>query len=253
MINHSKMKLGKNAPRHDVRTLQMAQYLQPEALPKIPPSQEWYDKVSQWPMMMNNKIGDCTCAAAGHLIEEWTAYTGKEVTLSDNQIVAAYSAITGYNPKTGKNDNGAVELDVLKYWKSTGFAGRKISAFVGLEPANLDHIKASVFIFGGCYIGLALPISAQTQKIWSVPPGGLHGPGAPGSWGGHAVPVVAYDANGLTVVTWGALKQMTWGFWQAYCDEAYALLSPDWLKANDVAASGFDLAQLNADLNALKK
>jgi len=67
------------------------------------------------------------------------------------------------------------------------------------------------------------------------------------------VPVVAYDANGLTVVTWGALKQMTWGFWQAYCDEAYALLSPDWLKANDVAASGFDLAQLNADLNALKK
>lgn len=62
MINHSKMKLGKNAPRHDVRTLQMAQYLQPEALPKIPPSQEWYDKVSQWPMMMNNRSARNSCS-----------------------------------------------------------------------------------------------------------------------------------------------------------------------------------------------
>jgi hypothetical protein len=65
------------------------------------------------------------------------------------------------------------------------------------------------------------------------------------------VPVVAYDAHGLTVVTWGALKRMTWGFWQAYCDEAYALLSPDFLNASGVAASGFDLAQLNADLKTV--
>jgi hypothetical protein len=123
--------------------------------------------------------------------------------------------------------------------------------FVGLEPGNHDHIKASVYIFGGCYIGLALPISAQTQNVWSVPPGSLQGPGAPGSWGGHAVPVVAYDSLGLTVVTWGALKQMTWGFWDAYCDESYGLLSPDWVNAKKIAANGFNLAQLKADLKAI--
>ncbi|MGB8368025.1 MAG: hypothetical protein ACLPYZ_01705 [Limisphaerales bacterium] len=61
------MKLGKNAPRHDVRTLQMAQYLQPEALPKIPPSQEWYDKVSQWPMMMNNRSARNSCSFSGEM------------------------------------------------------------------------------------------------------------------------------------------------------------------------------------------
>jgi hypothetical protein len=248
MVDHSGMKLGKNAPRHETRTLQMAHYLLPEALPGIPDSQTWYGKVGSWPMMMNDRLGDCTCAAAGHFIEEWTAYSGQKTILSDEQIVAAYSTISGYDPRTGKNDNGAVELDVLKYWKNTGFAGHKILAFVGLEPENFDHIKASVFLFGGCYIGMALPLSAQTQGTWSVPPGGVSGTGAPGSWGGHAVPVVGYDAHGLTVVTWGALKRMTWGFWQAYCDEAYALLSPDWLDAGNSAANGFDLDQLEKDL-----
>ncbi len=50
-------------------------------------------------MMENDQIGDCTCAAAEHLIMEWTANAGKKmVTPSDKQIVAAYSAITGLQP-----------------------------------------------------------------------------------------------------------------------------------------------------------
>jgi hypothetical protein len=251
MINHAKMRLGKHPARHDPRTLQMANYLQARELPKLPAEVDWTSKVKSWPMMANNKLADCTCAAAGHLIEEWTVYAGREVVLADSQIIAAYSAITGYNPRTGRNDTGAVELDVLKYWRGTGFAAHKIQSFVALEPKNLDHVRASVFIFGGCYIGLGLPLSAQTQTIWSVPPGGLSGPGSFASWGGHAVPVVAYDAQGLTVVTWGALKRMTWGFWSAYCDEAYAVLSPDWVNVKDIAANGFDLGQLDQDLKAV--
>ena len=50
-------------------------------------------------MMDNAQLGDCTCAAAGHLIMEWTANAqSKTFTPSDAQIIAAYSAITGYNP-----------------------------------------------------------------------------------------------------------------------------------------------------------
>jgi hypothetical protein len=180
-------------------------------------------------------------------------------TPSDQQIVAAYSAITGYNPATGANDNGAQELDVLNYWRQQGIAGHQIQAFMALEPANHTHVMDAVWIFGGCYIGLALPKSAQAQtsnkQAWSVPPQGTGGDGAPGSWGGHAVPVVAYDARSLTVVTWGGLQAMTWGFWAAYCDEAYAILSPDYLEqkgGQTVAPSGFNLAQLQADLADLK-
>ena len=255
-VDPKKLKLGKGAARHDPRALLMASYVAP-SLPPPPPSADLTTKVSAWGMMENDQIGDCTCAAAGHLLMEWTANAGKKmVTPSDKQIVAAYSAITGYNPTTGANDNGAVEVDVLNYWRQTGIAGHKIGAFVSLEPSNHNHIMDAVYIFQGCYIGMQLPISAQAQvqnhQPWSVPPGGATGDGKPGSWGGHAVPAVAYDSRGVTVVTWGALQMMTWSFWEAYCDEAYAILSKDYLTGKKTTPHGFSVAQLNADLHDLQ-
>lgn len=255
-VDPLKLKLGKQAARHDPRTLLLASYLTP-ALPAPPPKLDLTKKVKSWGMMDNDQIGDCTCAAAGHLIMEWTANAAtKMVTPTDQQIVAAYSAITGYNPITGANDNGAVEIDVLNYWRQTGIAGDKIGAYVALEPANHAHIMDAVYIFEGCYIGLQLPLSAQSQvknhQPWSVPPGGATGSGAKGSWGGHAVPVVAYDSRGVTVVTWGALQQMTWSFWEAYCEEAYAIISTDYLTGEQKTPQGFNLEQLQADLADLK-
>ena len=251
-----KLKLGKHVVRHDPRTLLLASYLT-TSLPQPPDSYDVGTKVQSWGMMENDQIGDCTCAAAGHLIMEWTANAkARMVTPADKQIVAAYSAITGYNPATGANDNGAQEIDVLNYWRQTGIAGHKISAYMALEPSNHNHIMDSVYIFGGCYIGVQLPKSAQAQtqnhQPWSVPPGGTTGDGAPGSWGGHAVPVVAYDARYITVVTWGALQQMTWTFWAAYCDEAYAILSNDYLTGRKANPEGVKLEQLQEDLADLK-
>ena len=101
-------------------------------------------------------------------------------------------------------------------------------------------MKQAIALFGGLYIGLSLPLSAQTQDVWDVDtsPNGKRG-----SWGGHCVFVPDYDATGLTCITWGAPKKMTWPFWGTYCDEAHALLSPNWK-----APAGFDLAALQADL-----
>lgn len=256
-IDPRKLKLGKGVARHDPRALLLASYLTP-ALPTPPASFDLTTKVgSSWGMMDNDQLGDCTCAAAGHLIMEWTANAQAQmVTPTDQQIVEAYSAITGYNPTTGSNDNGAVEVDVLNYWRQSGIAGHLIGAYMALEPSNHSHIMDSVYIFGGCYIGMQLPISAQAQtqnhQPWSVPPGGAIGDGKPGSWGGHAVPVMAYDSRGVTVVTWGALQIMTWSFWEAYCDEAYAILSMDYLSGQKTTPQGFNLTQLQADLADLK-
>ncbi len=255
-VDPKKLKLGKQVARHDPRTLLLASYVTP-ALPPPPAQHDLTSKINSWGMMDNDQLGDCTCAAAGHLIMEWTANAGKKmVTPTDKQIVAAYSAITGYNPGTGANDNGAVEIDVLNYWRQSGIAAHKIGAYVALEPSNHIHIMDSVYIFEGCYIGLQLPVSAQAQvqnhQPWSVPPGGPTGDGKPGSWGGHAVPVVAYDARGVTVVTWGALQAMTWSFWEAYCDEAYAIISPDYLNDKQESPAGFNMQQLQADLADLK-
>ena len=209
-------------------------------------------------MMANDTLGDCTCAAAGHMIECWTANLGDAFTPTSAQVIAAYSAVSGYIVGNPATDNGAAELDVLNYWRQKGIAGHKIDAYAALdlhpsrgnEPRGQECVKQAISLFGGAYIGLALPLSAQQQTVWDVPSlwSRLRNQDAPGSWGGHAVPVLAYDAEGLTCITWGAKKRMTWQFFAQYCDEAYAPLSRDWLNAQGTDPAGFDLAQLTADL-----
>lgn len=54
------------------------------------------------------------------------------------------------------------------------------------------------------------------------------------------------------MVTWGAVKTMTWDFYDAYADEAFAVLSADYLKGGQ-SKEGFNLAQLKTDLNGVAK
>jgi hypothetical protein len=255
MIDHSGLPLGKQRPRLDPRTLQLADYIDTTQLAPAPKSCDWGTKIPSdgWGMMLNDEIGDCTCAAAAHLIQDWTSNDGTLVTLSDTDVLKAYEAVSGYDPKTGKNDDGAVEIDVLNYWRKKGIGKHKFDAYVALEPKNHEHIRDSIHLFGGCYIGLALPVSAQHQRTWTVPPGGTTGRGAPGSWGGHAVILTGYNPRRVTCITWGQEKQMTWGFLDAYCDEAYALLSvDDWLQGDRMAPNGLDLETLREDLAQIK-
>jgi hypothetical protein len=83
-----------------------------------------------------------------------------------------------------------------------------------------------------------------------VPPHGPHGDAAPDPKGHHCISAVAYDSRKLYVVTWGQVKSMSWQFYRAYCDEAYAILSDDFLSKKKTP-NGFDMAQLKKDLAAI--
>ncbi len=245
--------LGKKAPRHDPRTLMLARYLT-APLPAPPPEVSWVVKVPNWPMMMNNSIGDCTCAAAGHMLGQWSVYANPPgFTPSDQQILAAYEHVGGYNPADPSTDQGAYMLDVLKYWRNNGIAAHKIAAFVQVDPANDVEVRQAIELFGNIYIGLALPVSAQGQQAWTVAAGGpdAGGDNEPGSWGGHCVPIMAASPHSLTCITWGQRLKMSHNFFKDYCDEAYAVLSTDWIEHTGQAPSGFNLAALQADLAAL--
>lgn len=243
-------RLGKLAPRRDHRMLRLAKYL-PAKLPAVPSSVDWTEKMS-FPagQMLNDELGDCTCAALGHAIQVWTANASTEVTVPDSAVLAAYEGACGYNPNDQSTDQGGIELDVLNYARTTGVGGYKIDAFASLQPENRDHIKLAIDLFGLAYIGVALPVTAQGQDEWTVALGAKDD-ATPGSWGGHAVIVPAYDAHGLTVITWGEKKRMSWDFWDVYCDESYALLSKLWAPAGANAPVGFNYAALMADLAAV--
>ena len=238
-------KLGKLAPVHVPGAIQLAAYLPPKRI-AVPDTLDNYSCVQGWGMMLNDRLGDCTTAAAAHAVQAWTAKNKHEVVISDDEVLKMYSAVSGYDPATGANDNGAVEADVLDYWTTTGFNGHKLDSYAVVETRSRYQMKLAMYLFGDAYTGIALPLSAQEQKVWSL----AHGPEAEfGSWGGHAVPVLGYDENTLTCITWGAPLKMTWAFQRKYMDEAYAPLSVDWVdEVSKMAPNGLLWDDLKADL-----
>ncbi len=250
MADHSTMKLGKRPRRYDPRTLRLARYLTP-ALPWPPAAVTNSQNLSNWGMMLNGPntfgqgvpldgLGDCTIAGVAHAIQVWTLAQGNQLTVPDSVILQYYEQWDGYSVGNPNADQGGVELDVLNDWRQNGFAGQALSAYADTDPRDTLHVQQAIWLFGGLYIGLQLPLSAQNQNVWDVD----NSPnGQPNSWGGHCVFVPDYDANCLTCITWGQHKKMTWGFLSVYSDEAHVLLSPDCRPPAD-----FDMATLEADL-----
>lgn len=244
-------RLGKLPYQHDRRTLHLATYIS-QPLPAAPAT--WTTPMAKdirdWPMYGNDRLGDCTCAAAAHLIECWTSAALRWEDVPEAAVIAMYEAITG------GQDTGAVELDVLRYWRKIGLAGHKPYAFALIDRMAHEHVKLAASLFAGVYIGIALPKSAQSQtgpgKVWDIPTHGYGSDSVPGTWGGHAVNVVAYDGDGLTVVTWGQLQRMTWQFWDRYVDECWALLPAEWATTPPKIA-GFNFARFDADLARVGK
>jgi len=258
------LKLGKRQTRIDPRTLVGAKYLR--ALPPPPAAVDWSAAAGQLGMMGNDRLGDCTCAGLAHMIQVWTGNANPPAKVwTDDQVVAAYSQLCGYDPANPASDQGGVELDILNAWRTSGVNGDKIVAYVSLDPKNATELQQAIALFGGIYTGIALPTSAQQQTIWDTTPSS---PSDAGTWGGHCVPLVGYypatqgnwfhrmlgeqaTKGGAVCITWGATKKLTWDFIADYMDEAYAVLTQDWIEANGKSPSGFDLATLQADLAAV--
>jgi hypothetical protein len=220
------MKLGKLPAIYDPSIRHLGAYMTAQQSP-VPNCLDNFNKVMDWGLYENDRIGDCTCVAAANLIKLWTSLVGTEISLTTQDVLSAYEKISGYNG-TPQTDHGAAEIRVLNYWRNTGIGNHKIQSFVLIEPRNLYQVKLAISLFGAVYVGVLLPISAKNQEIWASAPGFE---GTPGSWGGHAVISGKYDDNYIECVTWGSTKRMTWDFWTTYVDECYAVLSTDWFTA----------------------
>lgn len=240
-------KFGRREKRIDTRTFKLRRYL--AKLPPIPAAIDWSGKVPVWGVDLNDTLGCCAIAAPAHMTMLWTANAGTEYVPPDSDVLAAYEAVGLYNPSDPSTDQGCVMLDVLNYWRNTGISGRKIQAYATVDCSNLSEIQAAIALFGAAYIGINVTQddmdSFETQPVWNEPfdPSKIIG--------GHAIPLVAYDAQGFSCVTWGQVKQMSAAWLTARVDEAYMALSSDFISASGMAPSGFDMAALTADLSAL--
>jgi hypothetical protein len=265
MFDHTKVKLGKRAPKIDPRTLRLAKYLSPSTLPAPAASVNWYKGVTSFGEMLNSTLGDCTCAAIGHAVQVATLnnqYIG-EITPTDALILSLYEKSCGYNPRDPNSDQGGVIVDVLNYvrqnppWQHNQHRRHPLELYAYADPDSRDinHVKLAIQWFATVNIGLQLPVTAQAQTgnggTWDVVGNVWNDANSqPGSWGGHSVIVSAYDDVGPTCITWGMLQKMTWKFFLAYTDESHALLFRAFAQQYEASLGGA-LGKMLADLAAI--
>jgi hypothetical protein len=253
--------LGKGPAKSDSRRFMLSNFL---ALAPPPVSVNWFGSVTEYGEMLNDSLGDCTCAAVGHAEQVASLNTPEgELTFPDNIILNLYEKSCGYVFNDPSTDNGGVITDVLDWVRKYGM-GKKhdtpdihrkkiLYAYADPNPNDVTHIKQAIAEVGIVDIGLQLPITAQSQvgKVWDVVGDpNSNNDSRPGSWGGHSTIVAAYNANTVTCITWGQLQPMTWDFWNTYVDESHALLMHSWLDRQG-ATSAVNLAALEAALQAL--
>jgi hypothetical protein len=253
---HDTRKLGKAPKRNDPRTMKLSRFMDLSALPPAPVSCNRTSSITNLGSMLNDDIGDCTFASGGHMVQAWTAEVGKQYIIPDAEIEAAYAAVTGYTPNDPNSDTGAVEIDVLNYWRQTGIGGHKIGAYASISPLGsnfAEYLKQSINLLGGAYAGFSLPTYAQDADIWMPPTmmQRVRGLATAGSWGGHAVPFVAYDASWFYIISWGTIMKVHPAFVTAYCDEVYGIVSVDQLNENGLTPAGFDNTGMNNQLHLI--
>ncbi|HEY1560270.1 MAG TPA: hypothetical protein VGF71_05195 [Caulobacteraceae bacterium] len=253
-------KLGRLARTFDPRVPHMSALLAGQVRPPPPPSADWTKGLpAHLGMMMNDTLGDCTCAAFYHAIQVWSANANPPmVTAPDPVVEALYEQGDGYNPAQGGEGPGGNEQHLLTYILKTGAPsptgdGRvKIAAFVEVDPRNTDDVKRAIHHCGLVYIGFTVPAflmppNVPPPSVWDTQPAADNS-----SVGGHAVILAGYDADGARVISWGQYYTMTWAFFGQFVDEVYALADASWIEAKGMSPGGLTLAQLEAQMQALK-
>jgi hypothetical protein len=211
-------------------------------------------------MLGNDRLGDCTAAAAFHISGIMLANAGAPVTWDvGNQVIPFYSATGGYISGNGSTDNGANEIDVLNYWHNHGLlldGSHKILAWMVVDATSYDEVATSIWLFENVYFGIELP-DAWVNPVPSV--GGFTWgiAGAANPDNGHAFPGLGYDADGVKISTWGMTGTLTWPAVQRYArhsngGELYTVFSVDSIeRATAKAPNGLNLAQLMDDIRLM--
>ena len=221
----------------------------------VPETVDWSHNIQDFTMMLNSTLGDCTCAAIFHAIQIWTANTTIEETEPDQCVLKLYENACGYDPENRFSDQGGDCQKVLAYCVNIGvpFPNDSVDKFLGfieIDQKNIEHVKIAINEFGGVYLGIDVPVSIydinyNPKSIWAVE-------GNSNIEGGHCIFAIGYDAETITIISWGQKYKMTWEFFSKYCEEAYAIISQDWIETSGKTPLGLTTDELENIANSIK-
>lgn len=231
------MRLGKLPAKGSPKALMASSFLKVNTAEPPKATNYWKNK-SPFPLLTwgNDKYGDCTRAkqAAAQLRME-RIETRKLIEIAEDEVVRVYFEMT--KRLYGGGDVGAYETDALDCWRREDYTFRgtngkpyTIDAYLTVNKANIVAIKNALATAKAHGIALCFNLPLAWSKIlppqqWDVAPNNqpLVGDWVPGTWGGHSMWGIDYDAIGLWVThTWALQPQrVTWAAVMAYLDEAY--------------------------------
>jgi hypothetical protein len=224
-----------------------------------PPTADWW--TTKFPkdlgMMLNDQLGDCTCAAFYHIYQLWTGNAdGTMVTEPDQYVQQLYEEACGYNPNDASSDQGGVEQDVLAYLLNAGAptpqGPEKILGYVEIDQKNLIHLQSIIADCGAAYAGVNLPQSVLDNADDTTIPWDITGNTTDA--GGHAIAICGYkDISTFYAVSWGKKYTLTGAFLKQYMDEAYGIVSARWVESIGLTPGGMTLAQLDEQMKDLKE
>jgi hypothetical protein len=213
-------------------------------------------------IMLNDTLGDCTCAGYYHALQLWSFHTNKKdgmITEVDNDVLSLYQQACGYNPSDPNTDQGGNEQDVLSYLLNTGAptgnqqqTRHKLRAFVETDPRIITDLKRGIYECGVVYLGIDVPTNivpdnAPSPSVWDYVPNQQ-------IEGGHCIIAVGYQKDGsLIISSWGQLYLLTPAFQSHYLDEAYPLCDIDWMDEKGLSLLGMSVKDLEAQMVYLKK
>lgn len=209
-------------------------------------------------VLANDTLGDCGEAMVIHGIEGMHHAAGTAVPPFNAQdAISLYEPVGGYVPGEPSTDQGTDNQTLVDYWTKTGVrcaadgSVHTILATVWVDPAQEVQSKIAIYEMGVLFRSVNLPLSAQGQTRWSVVGDGRTGSSAPGSWGGHDIPYMAYDEADYDADSWGMWLPVDQAFDTAYAIQGFAVIAPDMRRRSGVSPTGLDWSALLADLQKL--
>ena len=249
------LKLGCVPSKYDARTLLFGNYIRAAEAPPVPAIVDWARRVRDWRVYAGDRYGTAVPAALAHPSQTWAGAAGKpRLEITDEEILSAYSAMSGFDRRAGAHDEGCSILQGLRMWRLEGHWGNRPLGYLRVDPRDLVHVLYAHWLCGGLIVAATMPLNAE-QQLRAAQPWTAHvlpwGAAYPGSWGMHAFYVPRADTTGFDGITHGFRQRMTRGWAALYWTEAWAVLSSDVLKALGEPPPGFDLERLQADLHGV--
>jgi len=144
-VFHPFKKLGKPPARHRLSDLHLSNYIDSSKLKDAPAVFGHASLISDWGMLANDSLGNCTIAGPMHQLMVAMACSGRKINFTDSEAIGVYSAVGDYDPRQtqpdGSNptDNGCDMVDVAKQLLKVGFPDQqgdilKINSFARVTP-----------------------------------------------------------------------------------------------------------------------